>query len=340
MGGKPSLCPSGLQFSLVRFHGANYPAYVGVLVPPVFGHAPDVPSQPTAASLMAGRWCRALESAHSATCRDSNLQRTVHRHVHEGGREVVVPVPGRAGTAGDRMPSAVGGERRRRCSSLHGSFLCSDAEYRPTYVAPTSFVRDGDGALTGPLCVDRSLGETAPGGRVCAFELVQGQRQRVLQYNWGQRQAPHLSEGRRDLARTRGAARCDPVNCRTCWTDRLYPFLKALDTSGTEHRTRSGRNDAGGSSPLGSFLRSDAKHSPAYVAPTLSFVCDGDSAPIGPPCVDRLLGESEPGNGCAFESFEGGGCFLFCDCCLMFQHDPVFIARPIVPVAEFVAAGS
>lgn len=45
-----------------------------------------------------------------------------------------------------------------------------------------------------------------------------------------------------------------------------------------------------------------------------------------------------------------GGCFLFCisytkyilsrDCRLSSQHDPVFIARLIVPVADFVVTGS
>ncbi len=241
VGGKPSPCPSGRQFFLVRFHGENYPASAGVLVPPVFGQG-----------------------------------------------------------AGRAFPTD--------CSIADGG-------------------------------VDRSLSETAPGRHVCAFESVRGQRRRVLQYDWGRRQAPHLSIGRRNVARTRGAARSDPVNCGTYWTDRLYPFLEALDLPGTEHRTQSGRNDASVSSPLGSFLCSDAKHRLIYVAPTLSFVCDSDSAPIGPPYVDRSLSETARGDACAFELFRGGGCFLFCDCCLSSQHNPAFIARLIVQVAEMVAAG-
>ncbi len=81
-------------------------------------------------------------------------------------------------------------------------------------IAPMHFVCHGDGVQTGPFCVDPLLGKTTPGGRICAFKLVWGQRQQVLQYNWGQHQAPHLSEGWRDVTRTWGAARCDPMNCR------------------------------------------------------------------------------------------------------------------------------
>ncbi len=96
-----------------------------------------------------------------------------------------MPEPGCTGPAGDRMLTAVQGERRRRCSSLLDSFLRSDAEDRPTSVALTSFVRDGDGAPTSPLCADCSLSKTGPGGRVCAFESVWGRWQRVLQYDRG-----------------------------------------------------------------------------------------------------------------------------------------------------------
>ena len=38
VGGKPSPCPSGRRFFLVRFHGANHPISAGVLMPLVFGH--------------------------------------------------------------------------------------------------------------------------------------------------------------------------------------------------------------------------------------------------------------------------------------------------------------
>jgi hypothetical protein len=46
--------------------------------------------------------------------------------------------------------------------TLLGSFLRFDAEYCPTYAAPTSFLYDVDGVRTGPLYVDCSLSETAP----------------------------------------------------------------------------------------------------------------------------------------------------------------------------------
>ncbi len=117
------------------------------------------------------------------------------------------------------------------------------------------------------------------GVRVCPFESVQGKRQWVLQYDWGHYQMPHLSKERRNVARTRGAARCNPPNCGTYWTDWLYPFLEVLDLLETDQQTWSGRNDAGGSSPLGSFLCSDAKHHLTYIVPTLSFVCDSNSMP-------------------------------------------------------------
>jgi hypothetical protein len=266
---------------------------------------------------MAGGWCCASELAHSTTYCNCNLQRMVHRHMHKGGPEVVVLIPGRAGADGDRMPTAVRGKRHQRCSSLLGAFLCSDAKDRPMYLTPMYFVCNGDSVPTGLLCADPLLGETAPGGCVCAFELVWGQWQQLLQYDWGQRQAPHLFEGRHNVERTWGATRYDPVNCRTYWTDWLYPFLEALDPPGMEHQMQLGRNDAGGFSPLGSFLHSDAKHHLTYNAPTLSFVCDGNSAPICPPYVDCLLGGTAGGDTCTFESFGGSGCFLCRDCCLL-----------------------
>jgi hypothetical protein len=121
--------------------------------------------------------------------------------------------------------------------------------------------------------------------------------------------------------------------------DRLYSFLEALDLLGTEHRMQSWRNNAGSLSPLGSFLRSDAKHHPMYPAPMLFFICNGNSALIRLPYMDCLLGGTMGGDACTFESFGGSGCFLCPDCCLLSQHNTVFNARPIIPVAEFVAVG-
>ena len=151
-GENPRRVPRGADFSSSVFTGRIIPRPPECSCRRSSGTAPDTPSRPTVASLTAGRWCRALESARSATCRDRDLRRTVRRHAHEGGREVVVPVPGRAGPAGDRMLTAVQGERRRRCSSLLHSFLRSDAEDRPTYLALTSsFIFDGNGTPIGPL---------------------------------------------------------------------------------------------------------------------------------------------------------------------------------------------
>ncbi len=79
--------------------------------------------------------------------------------------------------------------------------------------------------------------------------------------------------------------------------DCLYPVLEALDPPGTEHQTRLGSSNTSGLSSLGSFLHSDAKHRPAYVAPTLSFVCDSNSTPFSPPYVDCLLGGTTGGAG-------------------------------------------
>jgi hypothetical protein len=82
------------------------------------------------------------------------------------------------------------------------------------------------------------------------------------------------------------------------------------------------------------------QHHPTYVAPTLSFVCNGNSMLILPPYMDCLLGGTAGEDACTFESFRGSGCFLCHDCFLSFQHDPVFNTWPIILVAAFVAAGS
>jgi hypothetical protein len=145
-----------------------------------------------------------------------------------------VPVPGRAGPAGDRMLTAVQGEQHWRCFSLLDFFLRSDAEDCPTYVAPTSFVCDGDGATTGPLCADRSLGETAPGGRVCAFESVRGRRQRVRQYDRGAAASAPFARRMAGRCAHEGSREVQPRKSRNVWVDWLYPFWK--------RRTRRGRN--------------------------------------------------------------------------------------------------
>ncbi len=59
------------------------------------------------------------------------------------------------------------------------------------YIVPMYFVGNGDSMPACLLGVVPLLSKTAPGGRICTFELVWGQRQWVLQYDWGQRQTPH-----------------------------------------------------------------------------------------------------------------------------------------------------
>ncbi|MBV5332925.1 hypothetical protein JZU54_05065, partial [bacterium] len=64
----------------------------------------------------------------------------------------------RFGTTNDTTDAAATAD----AGALLGSFLRFDAEYCPTYAAPTSFVYGADGVPTGPMYVDCSLGETAP----------------------------------------------------------------------------------------------------------------------------------------------------------------------------------
>ncbi len=147
----------------------------------------------------------------------------------------------------------------------------------------------------------------------------------------GRVKRPPLSEGRRDVARTREAARCNPINRGTSgWIGCTRSGSAGPAGDGTPNRV--GEEAPSFVLTPSTVRRTSRQRRPSYSTATArqsvrSTWIAHSARPAG-------------GDACAFKSFGGGGCFLFRDCCLSPQHNPVFIAWPIVPVAEFVAAGS
>lgn len=159
------------------WYRANYSASSGVLVPPAYGYGAgcsfltddcivDGGSVPDNFGVLGNPFCNVTTDVSDVRCdathvRAARCDLVDHRTY---GLNPIYPYldapdpPGteyrtRFGTTNDTTDTA---------GALLGSFLRFDAEYCPTYAAPTSFVYGADGVPTGPMYVDCSLGETAP----------------------------------------------------------------------------------------------------------------------------------------------------------------------------------
>jgi hypothetical protein len=293
------------------WYKANYSASAGVLIPSAFGYgagcaflADDcIVDGGAVPPFGVGTFCNVTTDTSDVRCDVTHTRAARCDLVDHGtyGLDPLYPyldVPEPPGTNYRTRFGNVDADG----DSLLGSFLRFDAEYCPTYAAPTSFVYDGNGVPTGPLYVDCSLGETAPGDAY-AFESFGGDGSRCFD----------------TLGGGIGRPLCLNIECAE------YGGVVAVAvTVGVNGETVICETD-------GQVVDLPGLTDVRIECPRREILCPGYDRSI----VQHVI---------------FGGCLLFCisytkyilshDCRLSSQHDPVFIARLIVPVAEFVVTGS
>ena len=155
------------------WYKANYSASSGVLVPPAYGYGAGCPFLTDDCIVDGGSvpdyfgagnpFCNVTTDVSDVRCDASHVRAARCDLVDHGayGLNPMYPYLNAPDPPGTEYKARFGTDAAD-AGALLGSFLRFDAEYCPTYAAPTSFLYDADGVPTGPVYVDCSLGETAP----------------------------------------------------------------------------------------------------------------------------------------------------------------------------------
>jgi hypothetical protein len=157
------------------WYKANYSASMGVLFPPAYGYGAGCPFLVDDCILDGGSvqnfgvgtpFCNVTTSASDVRCDATHKRSARCDLVDHGtyGSDPMYPYLDAPDPPGIEYSARFG---NGDTGILLGSFLRFDAEYCPTYVAPTSFVYDSDGIPIGPMYVDC---ETAPPEDAISFE--------------------------------------------------------------------------------------------------------------------------------------------------------------------------